>query len=373
MNLGKQIDSLLKRQSSVYVNGLGVFKRVHTPATFDSKRKVFLPPISFIEFDHFEEQGYDFITYLQQVEQIDRLEAMNILNNYVADILDKIHQNGEVVLDNLGTLVSYGNSFVFKPLDLSGFLYVPVEDDYHQVADIQDPADISIILEDTSLEEEHRDPIQAEISKVESAKENPNVPEINNENSKAEPIVVQTIEPVASFTDEVVLEHKESNNAYVYALIAAFALLILGGIYYYMSVNKSSEPNNNLISVEIPINDNIQSSDSLEQSYTDTFSNVLPATDTIVENIVPVAPKEEVIVDHKYIIIIGTHQTLEEAYAQAESFNKKGHKSVRVLMPNMAKNKKRVIWDTYPTREQRDSALREVRKHNKPDAWGAEI
>ena len=141
-----------------------------------------------------------------------------------------------------------------------------------------------------------------------------------------------------------------------------------------MTVYKAKEPVATLERIEIPMTNPTYSDTTAEITAVnpDTISNLV-AQDTVVVNTAVEPPKKAPIVDHKYIIVIGTHATLEQAYKQAESFNKQGHRSVRVLLPNMEKNKKRVIWDTYPTREKRDSALREVRKHNKPDAWGAEI
>ncbi|NGM90477.1 hypothetical protein G5B35_24570 [Parapusillimonas sp. SGNA-6] len=84
-------------------------------------------------------------------------------------------------------------------------------------------------------------------------------------------------------------------------------------------------------------------------------------------------PVDTPAVQHKYTVVIGTHPTLAKAYEEAEAFNKDGHKSVRVITPNLAKNLKRVIWDTYATKEERDSALRYVRKHIKADAWGDKL
>lgn len=44
MNLGKNINSLLKRYAEVYVPGIGVFKRIHSPAQFDKQNNVFFAP-----------------------------------------------------------------------------------------------------------------------------------------------------------------------------------------------------------------------------------------------------------------------------------------------------------------------------------------
>lgn len=395
MNLGKQIDSLLKRHSLVYVKGLGVFHRVYTPATFDSKRNVFLPPISFIEFDHFNTEGFDFLGYLQQVEQIDYTEAQFRLEQIIVKIIDEIHQHGEYTLENLGTLVSYGNSYVFKPLDLSGFLHATIENENVQVANVgdvsndilpeevlneeiksQDLADsvVETIVENTSLEN-HTEDLSVNVDEVVES----NIEEIALE-TEIEDLVEKT-EVLVEKNDVIeepqkIEEEPKESSSYIYGLIAAIAVLVLGGIYYYATQKPNRTLVENIIPVVVPtIDTNQVELDTLTTSIEDTTNAVLLKQDSIstAETKSNVIVKPEPIVDYKYIIVIGTHKSLAQAKDEAEAYNKKGHKSVRVLQPNLSKNLKRVIWDTYPTREKRDSALREVRKHHKEDAWGAEI
>ena len=65
MNLGKNINSLLKRYAEVYVPGIGVFKRIHSPAQFDKQNNVFLPPISYVELDYSAQHGFNIVHYIQ--------------------------------------------------------------------------------------------------------------------------------------------------------------------------------------------------------------------------------------------------------------------------------------------------------------------
>jgi len=51
MNLGRNVFNLLKRQTKVYVKGLGSFRRNLTSSAFDEKNNVYLPPITFLDFD----------------------------------------------------------------------------------------------------------------------------------------------------------------------------------------------------------------------------------------------------------------------------------------------------------------------------------
>lgn len=364
MNLGKQIDSLLKKHPSVYVKGLGVFNRIHTPATFDSKRNVFLPPISYVEFDHFSVEGYDFLVYLQQVEQLDRQHAESKLEGIVSNLIDDLSQNGEIVLDNLGSFVSYGNSFVFKPVDLTGFLYTPIEDDYYQVEVTSTTPAESKVPEN---EKAPLDSVEDKVSPVES---------VESKQEEEIPTVVPTHvsteeEPTASTSVDVDYEQPKESSSYIYGIVAALALIILAGIYFYTKNQAPKELIEKNIMIEVPVLDTTAlSSDTLEVVRD---SSLIDSTTIAVKDTVAKIAKKEIVTNYKYTIVIGTHKTLEQATDEAKAYNKEGHKSVRVLEPNMSKNLKRVIWDTYPTREKRDSALREVRKRYKEDAWGSEI
>ncbi|MGJ1507482.1 hypothetical protein ACR79N_13875 [Sphingobacterium siyangense] len=126
MNLGKNINSLLKRYAEVYVPGIGVFKRIHSPAQFDKQNNVFLPPISYVELDYSAQHGFNIVHYIQQQENLGLNQAQQILSETVDKLRADLGQFGQVKLDDLGLLISYGASLVFKPLDLSGFDFQPV-------------------------------------------------------------------------------------------------------------------------------------------------------------------------------------------------------------------------------------------------------
>ncbi|QIH36234.1 SPOR domain-containing protein [Sphingobacterium sp. DR205] len=126
MNLGKDINSLLRRYAEVYVPGIGVFKRIHSPAQFDKQNNVFLPPISYVELDYSAQRGFNIVHYIQQQEHLSLVQAQQILDDTVRALRNDLGQFGQAKLDDLGLLISYGSSLVFKPLDLSGFNFQPV-------------------------------------------------------------------------------------------------------------------------------------------------------------------------------------------------------------------------------------------------------
>ncbi len=365
MNLGRQIHTLLKRQSAIYVNRLGVFKRVHTAATFDVKRQVYLPPITFIEFDSNATEGYDFVTYVQQANQFERHEAESQVAQAVSEVVERITQSGQARLDNLGDLVSYGNSYVFKPLDLSGFSYTAVSDQFH----VEEAVPPTATIEPDTGGQEKVTPIEENVPEEKPLEEAPTVPTENR--VEKIPVPVETAVDQDTILEDGEFEfpaEQKSTKAYVYIIVAIVAIALLGGLYYYSTYMQEGKMGSGAIEEVIVPMDSIPEDTVATQPLVDSLA---VSQDTLVSSPEPEKVEEEVAppADHRYTIVIGTHRTLALAYEEAEAFHKDGHKSVRVITPNLAKNLKRVVWDTYASKEERDSALHYVKKHIKTDAW----
>src|SRR5690606_38563989 len=113
MNLGKHIYILLKTETAVYVEGLGVFRKIHTPSAFDAAKNVFLPPVQYIEFDSEATEGYNLVHYLQQAGSCSEEEATTQLGAAVTLLKNEIASTGQALLENLGHLVGYGTGYVF--------------------------------------------------------------------------------------------------------------------------------------------------------------------------------------------------------------------------------------------------------------------
>ncbi len=337
MNLGKSVYNLLKRQSEVYVIGLGTFKRNHTPSTFDEKRNVYLPPIDYIDFESNSETGYDFISYIQQLDEIERSHAKNQVEQTVGDLLEKVRDQGQVKLDDLGYLVSYGEGYVFKALDLSGFNYEPVEalDDF--IA--QEPETGNKVVEI---------PAQGATADldVEAMDEQDSI-EVSSEN-------------------EVLYDEKPKNNTIWYVVIAIVALGILAVLYFRNMGNTGMTPGTDTSTKEVEQSKSVAVGDSIA---------VVAPTDSLQQKDSSETHAREVLIpaNHTWQIVIGSHRTLAQAYEQAESYNKAGYPKVRVVPSNLAKNRKKVIWDSYETKAEIDSALSYVQKHIIKDAWPDKI
>lgn len=359
MNLGKNVYNLLKRQPEVYVEGLGSFKRNHTPATYDEKRNVYLPPITYIDFDRTSNQGYDFIQYIQQLQLIDRKEAEEAVASQVVDLLRRVQEDGQAKLDDLGHLVSYGDSYVFKALDLSGFHYEPVE---------------AIAGQPQPVKEEAPEPEQPEV--VPSGEEEiPVVVDKPQEEIQAaaeieQPVAADIVEPTVADEEEVPASR---SNTIWYVIIVLIALGIMVALY----LANQSQPEGSREQVPVAtVDSNLSKQDTTALSL--VGDSTLVADSLLQNNIdsveIKVAGKEPLVPEHHtWQIVIGSHKTLAQAYEQAESYNKAGFPRVRVIPSNLAKNRKKVIWDSYETKQEADSALKYVQRHHIRDAWPDKI
>jgi hypothetical protein len=373
MNLGRQVYSLLKRHSTVFVKGLGTFRRIRTSAAFDAKRKVVLPPLSYIEFEHDVQDGYDFTLYVQQSQQIEKSVADSIVQRQVEYLIDSIHTDGQATLEELGQLVSYGHSYIFKPFDLSGFQFLAIEDPYlkeeNDSDDSSETAEESIpptVLDESTIQSEQQEVVE-EKTVLKDVLQIDNSPK---ESASVTSTNMHDAEPQHYFEEE----RPKRNNTLMYVLIAAVAVITLAGIYYYSIITKKLDNVDQFIS---GIDTLDQENDSLFAEIDTNALAVADSTALLANDSLATLPQDiptpaiEEPKNHKFTIVIGTHPKFEQAEAEAAEYQQKGFKHVRAVPSNLAKNRKRVIWDTYPTKELRDSALRYVQKNVKSDAWPA--
>ncbi len=350
MDLGKYIHQLLKHRNEVFVKGLGTFKRIHTSSVFDERKSVYLPPVTYLEFDAKSANGVDFIDYVQQSFQLGRQEAEALVEEQVIKLMEDIKDHGLGQLNHLGQFIKHGQSLVFKAEDLSGFQLQPVEGD-------KTPEPEPELMPSTEPEAE------VEVPEEEPVIADPEAEEVQVE----EPVLQEVAEPVELIEEPV----RSSSNTVWYVIALLVALGIIGGLFY-ANQNKETAavPSTDSLAQEQPI---VLPVDTAATLPTDSLTNSLDslAQDTlahVVEEKKPLIPA-----NHHWQIVIGSHRTLAQAYEQAESFNKAGITSVRVVPSKLAHNLKKVIWDSYETKEQVDSALRYVQKHYMADAWPDKI
>ena len=332
MDLGRYIHQLLKHRKDVYVKGLGVFKRMHTPAVYDERKGLYLPPVTYLEFDGKGTGGVDFIEYFQQSKQLSRSDAELEVESAVLEILEKVKNDGIARLTHVGQLVRHGSSLVFKAEDLGGFQLQPVA---------ADPSGETVEQPDNQAEV-GQDSVQApqETDPMESGDD--------------------------SLTDVAIEEETDTtmnSRSRWFLWTAVLAAIVIAGLFYF-------NRNTNHESTTMGLNDIDTTTLTVGASLSDsTLTAKDSVTDTAEAKVYsPLVPEH-----HTYQVVIGTHTTLAQAYEQAESFNKSGISSVRVIPSKLANNKKRVIWDTYETKAEADSALRYVRRYQVSDAWHQKI
>jgi nucleoid DNA-binding protein len=370
MNLGKNINNLLKRYAEVYVKGLGVFKRKHSAAQFDKQRDLFLPPISYVEFDSIAESGFNFIHYIQQQQNLNLDAATQVLQDAVADLKDQLIQNGQAKLEDLGHIVSYGSSLVFKPLDLSGFNFEPIR---HVIApeietvipdrELQENIPFSPIEEEETVEDIIEDEL-ADIGQVEEEI----VPEtVVIAPSPAEPIihepVSETIDERVETDPEIFYQERSTKSNTVWYYISAAIIIVVSVIVAFLlnpslkdqlfGKKQATAP----VVVAAPVDtrpkiDSIQ----LKQDSTATVDSLkvdTAALQTTLKETVVV--KESVpVAQPNYQLVIATPKTMKLAEEEVLRLRKKGYQTVRAIDSKFKRNKKRVIWDTYMTKEEAD-------------------
>lgn len=296
MDLGRYIFQVLKHRNEVYVKGLGVFKRIHTSSVYDEQKAVYLPPLTYLEFDSKAVDGVDLADYIQQANQVSRTDAEALVQEAVLNLFDQIRDHGQASLHHLGHLIRHGNSLVFKAEDLSGFQLQPVdggevrttveEEVEKQIEEepIQPEEVVVPPVETESIDEETEEETQVieEASVPETPQTDDVAPVMGNpeEENRTEANSTEQVEPYY-FEEEPV----KSSKAIWYIAAALIGLLIVGALYYFnrpeqgevldLTKDKNNQQTLPLDSNQIK-NDSIAANDS-----TLNKQDSIPAADTV--------------------------------------------------------------------------------------------
>ncbi|MFD2597563.1 hypothetical protein ACFSQ3_01260 [Sphingobacterium corticis] len=415
MELGKKIQQVLKHYPTVSVEGLGVFRKVHQSASFDEARNVFLPPIDYIEFEHAGQGGINIIDYLQQENEITHSAAEELVSQEVSRINTSIVENGKARITQLGDLLKYGDAFVFRPLDLSSFVFEPISNveipPYSDAVsktetsseEIEPNASTNRYSEENvssesgskpgeALEQQLDQDQAASNVSIESNKQHIPVPEAppltQNRNQHVGDNQMSPLEPLEEnypYSDGYEDEDGKSNTIW-YIVAAIVALSIIGGLWYATRPtslysddsfgdigNDSTEVYSQQEELALPPADlaDIDTSELLKNRQQDTVATSIAqesqenAQAPIVQNAnQPIIPA-----NHNWYIVIGSRLPLADAKTLVSDYNKKGQSRVRLIPGRGENSPATVIWDSYVTKEQADSALRHVRKNFVADAW----
>lgn len=357
MDLGGHILNILLNQPKVYVDGLGRFARVYISAKYDEENELYLPPITYIEFDRFAKDGFDFTRYLQKTKKIDYKAAQKEVAEKVEEIQTELVNKSSVFLDNLGYLISHGEGFVFKPLDLSGFNFEPVREKELKVP---------------TKEENKKDPTIAEVEEqakpvVKDIGEEVHIDSQHEEEGRAERSF--DAEEDTSVEEVEIAGNSIQKNRSVWYVLGAIVLMIFIGYFVYSFINQSVDNNQGKTT---PI---------AENEYQEEKEEGIENTETVSKSQEKTADLEDVdektsndsYEDHNYQIVIGSHRSLDDAEEQRDYFHNEGYTAVKVIPSNRSGNLKKVIWDSFKEKSEADSALRHVRKNYVKDAWRDEI
>lgn len=427
MNLGKQIINLLLSQPSVYVPGLGQFNRIFVSSVYDKKNDLHLPPLTYIEFDSKGEKGYNLAKYYQQLLNKTSQEASDLVSEQVAAVNLEIQEQGKVLLDGLGYLLSYHDTLVFKSLDLSSLQLTPIATpDFlkdRKPAEEGEPAakeaseqkkeqaplsidapqekepEESAPVEKKQVEEveEKELPVSPvtpqEVSEEEVSDKEP-TPEPDAKDSGSEdlqspvtPAEAEVKTPVevksqnvtetqnALLEQEDLQEDTKSRNSWYYFAIAGVVLLGLGyGIYHYTQ----GEENAGASKEQVKADQEPSGQEALTVLADSASSLTTTADSSDAEQSIDGGNQERFIQKkpvegHQYQIVIGSHLTYDLAFEQAQKMHDQGFTQVRIVAPKKDYNRKKVIWDSYASKAEADSALRYVRRNHINDAWPDEI
>lgn len=161
MNLGRDIIHILLNHPTVYVEGLGQFSRIYISAKYEAEEGTYLPPVTYIEFDPYGTDGLNFIQYLQKAKEGEYSQIQEQVEKVVFDLKEEVRKEGSAIIHHLGHLLPHGESFVFKPLDLSGFNFEKVSE-IEPLKTQNELASLSPDFSETNeKEEENEEPLEA--------------------------------------------------------------------------------------------------------------------------------------------------------------------------------------------------------------------
>lgn len=179
--------------------------------------------------------------------------------------------------------------------------------------------------------------------------------------------------------EDTIESPKRNHGGLWYLLATVIALGTIGGLWYYnnqfVQAEKTDTSTQEEELTERPMTvpaDTI----GTEEEFVDVFS-VNPA-DTAnqaaqtAETPAQETPKVGLPANHRWYIVIGAHRSLSQAEDEVESYRKRGYPHVRMLPKSQSDTFIRVIWDSYVTKHEADSALQHVQQNHVPDAWHRE-
>lgn len=118
MNIGHYIQELLFSRQQVALPNIGTFEFVSKPSQIDTATGTITPPSKTIRFKFGEDTGYSILaTYISRKEQISATEAINHVNSYAEELLERLKNKEDVDISGVGILKMLGTgTIIFLPI-----------------------------------------------------------------------------------------------------------------------------------------------------------------------------------------------------------------------------------------------------------------
>lgn len=326
LNIGQYLHKLLLVHQTVGVPGIGIFKSERIPARFDEVIGTFLPPSNSYSFVQHEPIDQYLLDYISKALDLDLDDANEVLEKATASLLAEISDKGEVKIDEIGHLKEQEGSYVLIPLSHDTFWGLqPVKE-----------LNSALTTEGTQV----------------STDELP-----DKELSTQEPL----INPVP---EEQQTEEEKSNKGKIWGWSIAALVLIVASLFWWYTKKQSRTT---IQSSPIVQNDTIEAK-SLAVTDTSSFQRdtVKKVIDTITTKKKPLIQKASKALP--YSIVLGSFKTIDLAVKQAEYFRTIGIDAF-VLESNMPRNRKKICYGLYATKEEAKKQLEKVRKEINPEAY----
>jgi len=323
----------------VEVPGIGVFKKIHVPASYDEVQSAFLPPVTHIELTEGHADVFPIAVYLQAQQQVDGPTAALILEKAVNDIMESISRNGEALLDGVGYLLADGASFVFRPFEIGGSGWKPIR---------------------------ARRPIINEKEAVGAPKE----------------LLVDNADAEIAVADKMA----RSKSRTIWWVSAAVLLVLLsaaGAVWYYRPITfdrttiaeffgRKGEEHNQAGNQEPPKAETPLIVDEADSIVVDTTKVAALVIDSIPHDSAAVEVAEAAKPSVTYEIIVGSFATMAQAKKFVTEMKAKGY-DLQAIDSRMPGNRKKISWGSFATEEEAYRELARVQKNFEPGAWIAKV
>lgn len=307
MSLGRWIREVLEYRSEVGVPGIGVFKKTHFPASYYAKEQVFLPPYDQIDLLEEGENALELVDYLQVRYQLDRSGAATKLDGVLSLVFSNLNAGKVVYLDSLGHLENDRNVLKFSPVDIDRFGF-------------------------------------------EAIPESPSVP------------------ADTTLSSETVESGPRSSNNWILVMGLFLIAVVIGGIWFFFTPSGTRVPASTATVAQQGAS-NVATGSVQERLSVEEVAQTVESIGSDTALLGSMLNPASGLPDTTFEIIVGSHQSIDEAAEHMQRLKNQGFNQVRVLATAPGSRLHKVSWGAYPSQEDARAVLREVQQRVERDAW----